>query len=87
MITLYVLTDPIVIDYILNNDIEGFTEFLTEASFESSDLKGPYTFETEAEAVAFGDGLELSHGEDGEALVLNEANRRDKLIIKLLQSM
>lgn len=87
MINLYVLTDPIVIDYILNNDIDGFTEFLTEASFDSSDLKGPYTFETEAEAVAFGDGLEFGRTDNGDVLVLNESDRRDKLIIQLLQTM
>lgn len=49
-IKVYVLTDPIIIDFAQDGDIEGFKEYLD--SNDTIYFNDPETFGTEAEALA-----------------------------------
>lgn len=50
----YVITDREVIDFLVNDDIDGFKGYLLE---ESLDFDEPILFDSEAEALAFCAGL------------------------------
>ena len=73
--TIYILTDRIAIDYILNGDIDELKEYLSD----------PITFETEAEVAAFGAGLGYGKDERGEVeqLILNPENSDDAEVINM----
>ena len=83
---IYILADRTAIDYILNGDIEGLKEFLSEPD-TYIDLSEPITFETEAEIAAFGAGLGYGKDERGEVeqLILNTNNPDDVEIIRLIE--
>lgn len=58
-IKVYVVTEPMLVDFILDNDIEGFNAYLDESK-ENEDfiLFGePECFDTQAEALAFCSGI------------------------------
>lgn len=63
-IKVYVITDPEAINYLVNDDIDGFKEYL--ASDEMLDIPSPEYFDTEAEALAFCSGI--GYGENERAL-------------------
>lgn len=50
-IKVYVVEDPTAIEFFLNDDIEGFKEYLT--SDDMLDFPEPAVFDTEDEAIAF----------------------------------
>ena len=55
----YVVSEPSLVDFIMNNDIEGFKTYLNESK-ENEDyilFCDPEYFETEAEALAFCCGI------------------------------
>lgn len=54
-IKVYVITDSEAIQYFINDDIDGFKEYL--ASDEMLDFPAPEYFDTEAEALAFCAGI------------------------------
>lgn len=85
--TLYILTDRIAIDYILNGSIDELKEYLSDPE-NYVELSDPITFETEAEAVAFGAGLGFGKDERGEVeqLILNTTNPDDVEVINLIQA-
>ncbi len=86
--TIYILTDRIAIDYILNGDIDELKEYLSDPE-NYIDLSEPITFETEAEVAAFGAGLGYGKDERGEVeqLILNPENSDDVEVINLLQCL
>ncbi len=58
-IKVYIISEPSLIDFIMNNDIEGFKDYLNETK-ENEDfiLFGESeSFDTEAEALAFSMGI------------------------------
>lgn len=62
-IKVYVLTDPILIDFAQDGDIEGFKEYLdSDDTFYFND---PETFDTEAEALAYCAGIGYGKDERG----------------------
>lgn len=89
MTTIYILTDSCSIDYILNGDIEGLKEYLSEPENCYLSLSEPITFETEAEAAAFGAGLGYGTDERGlvEKLILNTSNPEDVEVINLFKAL
>ena len=54
-IKVYVITDLEAINYLVNDDIDGFTEYL--ASDDTLEFPEPEYFDTEAEALAFCAGI------------------------------
>ncbi|MDE6536517.1 MAG: DUF5053 domain-containing protein [Muribaculaceae bacterium] len=60
-IKVYVITDPEAINYLVNDDIDGFTEYL--ASDDMLDIPDPEYFDTEAEALAFCSGIGYGENE------------------------
>lgn len=53
-VKVYVITDREAIDFLVNDDIDGFKEYLLE---EPIDFNEPVLFDSEAEALAFCAGL------------------------------
>lgn len=64
-IKVYVLTDPILINFAQDGDIEGFKEYLD--SDDTIYFNDPETFDTEAEALAYCAGI--GYGKDERAPV------------------
>lgn len=62
-VKIYVLTDPILIDFAQDGDIEGFKEYLD--SDDTIYFNGPECFDTEAEAHAYCAGI--GYGKDERA--------------------
>ena len=62
-IQVYVVTDATAIQFIVDNDIDGFKDYLAEEEYLYFDE--PETFDTEAEALAFCAGI--GHGCDERA--------------------
>ena len=89
MKTIYILTDRMAIDYILDGDLEGLKEYLSEPENEFLTLSDPISFETEAELVAFGKGLAFGTDERGlvEKLILNTSNPEDVEVINLFKAL
>lgn len=87
MKTIYILTDRMAIDYILDGDLDGLKEYLSEPENEFLTLSDPISFETEAEVVAFGKGLAFSTDERGlvERYPLNTENPDDVEIIAMFE--
>lgn len=54
-IKVYVITDPEAINYLVNDDIDSFTEYLV--SDDTLEIPEPEYFDTEAEALAFCSGI------------------------------
>lgn len=54
-IKVYVINDPQAIEYFVNDDIDGFSEYL--ASDDMLEFPEPKCFDTEAEAIAFCSGI------------------------------
>ena len=63
-IQVYVVTDATAIQFIEDNDIDGFKEYLAEEEY--LDFGEPETFDTEAEVLAFCAGI--GHGCDERAI-------------------
>lgn len=66
-IKIHVVTDPTLIDFIIDNDIDGFKAYLQETKEKEEFIlfDEPERFDTEAEAIAFCSGL--GHGKDERA--------------------
>lgn len=62
-IKVYILTDPILIDFAQDGDIEGFKEYLD--SDDTIYFNDPETFDTEAEALAYCAGIGYGKDERG----------------------
>ncbi|MDE6010863.1 MAG: hypothetical protein K2F87_05425, partial [Muribaculaceae bacterium] len=54
-IKVYVITDPNSIKFFVNDDLEGFRQYLSEE--DMLDFPEPEYFDTEAEALAFCSGI------------------------------
>ena len=63
-IKVYVIDDPTAIEFFLNDDIEGFKEYL--ASDDMLDIPEPEVFDTEDKVLAFCSGL--GYGTDERAV-------------------
>ncbi len=59
----YVINDPTAIEYLQNDDLEGFKSYLSENEY--LDFGDPITFDTEAEALAFCAGLGYDQPDHG----------------------
>lgn len=59
-VKVYVISDPLAIDFLVNDDIDGFKEYLD--ADDMLDFPEPEFFETEDKALAFCAGL--GYGED-----------------------
>ncbi len=66
-VKVYVITDPELIDFIQNDDLDGFKTYLDESKENDNYIlfDDPETFDTEAEALAYCVGL--AHGSDERA--------------------
>lgn len=64
-IKVYVISDPLAINFLIDDDIDGFKEYLD--SDDTLMFGEPETFETVAEALAFCSGI--GHGIDERAPV------------------
>ena len=54
-VQVYVISDPLAIDFIQNEDLDGFKEYLAED--DTIILPEPECFDTEDEALAFCSGI------------------------------
>lgn len=54
-VKVYVISDPLAINFLVDDDIEGFKEYLD--SDDMLDFGEPEVFDTEAEALAFCSGI------------------------------
>lgn len=54
-VKVYVINDPLAIDFLVNDDIDGFKEYLD--SDDMLDFPEPKVFDTEEQALAFCEGL------------------------------
>lgn len=54
-IKVYVISDPLAINFLVDDDIDGFKEYLD--SDDMLDFPEPEVFETEQQALAFCEGL------------------------------
>lgn len=85
-VIVYVLTDPILIDFAQNCDIEGFKEYLD--SDDTIYFKEPETFSTDAEALAYCAGI--GYGKDERAPVerypLRSSEPEEVLFIKAIEN-
>lgn len=85
-IKVYILTDPILIDFAQNGDIEGFKEYLD--SDDTIYFNDPETFDTEAEALAYCAGIGYGYPERGpiERYPLRSSEPEDTLFIKAIEN-
>lgn len=60
-VKVYVIEDGLAINFLVDEDIDGFKEYLESDEF--LDFGGPEVFATEAEALAFCEGLGLASDE------------------------
>lgn len=63
-VKVYVVTEPLAIDFIVDDDIDGFKEYLD--SDDLLDFPEPEVFDTEEQALAFCEGL--GYGSDERAM-------------------
>lgn len=63
-IKVYVISDPFAINFLVDDDIDGFKEYLD--SDDMLDFPEPEVFETEQQALAFCEGL--GYGTDERAV-------------------
>lgn len=63
-IKVYVISDPLAINFLVDDDIDGFKEYLD--SDDMLDFHEPEVFETEQQALAFCEGL--GYGTDERAV-------------------
>lgn len=63
-VKVYVISDPLAISFLVNDDIDGFKEYLD--SDDTLDFPDPETFESEEAALAFCAGL--GYGKDERAV-------------------
>lgn len=63
-VKVYVVKDPLAIDFLVNDDIEGFKEYLD--SDDTLDFPEPEIFDNEETALAFCAGL--GYGKDERAM-------------------
>ncbi len=64
-IKVYVVTEPALVDFLVDNDLDGFTAYLDESK-ENDDFilfNEPECFDTEAEALAFCTGIGYGYDE------------------------
>ena len=54
-VKVYVISDPLAINFLVNDDIDGFKEYLD--SDDMLDFSEPEVFDTEEAALAFCEGL------------------------------
>ena len=85
---IYILTDRVAIDYILNGETDELKEYLSDPE-NYVELSEPITFETEAEVAAFGEGLAFGKDERGlvEQLPLCTNNPDDVKIIEFILNL
>ena len=63
-VKVYVISDPLAINFLVDNDLAGFKEYLE--SDDMLDFPEPEVFDTEAEALGFCEGL--GYGADERAI-------------------
>lgn len=63
-VKVYVISDPLAINFLVDDDIDGFKEYLD--SDDMLDFPEPEVFDTEAEALGFCEGL--GYGADERAI-------------------
>lgn len=63
-VKVYVISDPLAIKFLVNDDIDGFKEYLD--SDDMLDFSEPEVFDTEEAALAFCEGL--GYGTDERAM-------------------
>lgn len=63
---LYILKDETAIGYILNGELDALQDLADESKY-GLDISEPYEFESESDAIAFGDALEAEYGTDERA--------------------
>lgn len=54
-VIVYVISDPLAVNFLVNDDIDGFKEYLD--SDDMLDFHDPEVFEAEQQAIAFCSGL------------------------------
>lgn len=85
-VKVYVLTDPILIDFAQDDDIEGFKEYLD--SDDTIYFNEPECFDTEAEALAYCAGIGYGAPERGpvDRYPLRSCEPCDRPFIEAIQS-
>lgn len=63
-VKVYVISDPLAINFLVDDDIDGFKEYLD--SDDMLDFPEPEVFDTEEQALAFCEGL--GYGSDERAM-------------------
>lgn len=85
-IKVYILTDPILIDFSQDGDIEGFKEYLD--SDDTIYFNDPVTLDTEAEALAYCAGIGYGKDERGsvERYPLRSSELEDMPFIEAIEN-
>ncbi len=89
-ITVYVVTEPALVAFIMTNDIDGFKAYL-DGSKENDDFilfDEPECFDTEAEALAFSGGIGYGFDEHAtpERFPLRSCDPDDRPFIEAIEN-
>ncbi len=89
-IKVYVVTEPALVDFIMDNDIDGFKAYL-DGSKENDDFilfDEPECFDTEAEALAFSGGIGYGFDEHAtpERFPLRSCDPDDRPFIEAIEN-
>ena len=86
-VEVYVVSDPLAIDFIQNEDFDGFKEYLD--ADDSLIISEPEEFATEAEALAYCAGIGYGTDERGpvERYPLRSCEECDRPFIEILKSI
>lgn len=85
-VKVYVVNDPLAINFLVDDDIEGFKEYLESDEF--LDFGEPEVFDTEAQALAFCSGLGYGANESTvpERYPLRSFEEADRPFIEAIES-
>ena len=85
-VKVYVISDPLAINFLVDNDIVGFKEYLE--SDEYLDFGDPEVFETEEQALAFcaGIGYGADEGTTPERYPLRSCEESDLPFIEAIEN-
>ena len=85
-VKVYIISDPLAIDFLVNDDFEGFKEYLD--SDDMLDFPEPEVFVSEKEALAF--CASLGYGKDERAMPdhypLRSCEAADTLFIEAIEN-